>query len=189
MNSLIDIMDESQKRYTMVEPKTIGSIAISGSGGDTELFNIKGSGVVKSLAILTGNSHTGVKIEIDGRIVYDSFTGPGDIYNSNTYLVFGDKNNLEVYYNSNVFNMYRFVCPVSERYYMTRTFDNDHIYPFDISVDNIALIPTSSGHLSSHTLFLSDGGIEFKKNLAVSAKLRETSSNGTVYAGIEYMMA
>lgn len=188
MHSLIDIINDSQKRYTMVEPKTSGSITISGSGGSTELFNIKGSGVVKSLAILTRNGYTGVKIEIDGRIVYDSFTGPGYIYSSDRYLVFGDKNNLEVYYNSGVFNMYRFVCSVSERYYVTRTFSDGLMYPFDTSADNIATIPKMD-HLSGDTLFLSDGGIEFKKNFIVSAKLRETSSDGSVYAGIEYMMA
>ena len=188
MHSLIDIMGESQKRYTMVEPKATGTIAISGSNGSTELFNIKGSGVVKCLSILTNtNCETGIKIEIDGKTIYDSFIGIGYLSGSGFYLMFGDKNNLKLFYHTSVKHCYLQHCS-NFYYYNYILLDETKIFPFDTSSDNIATLPNSD-HLSAHAVFLSDGGIEFKESFVVSAKRRDSPSKGYVYAGIEYMMS
>lgn len=188
MDSLIDILTKTTKRHTIIEPKKKGQITISGGDKFTELFNIKGFGTVKSLSIYPDTcDSTDIKIEIDGKTVYDSSTADnGFIYTNGIYLIFGDKNNFRIAYNGSskidYYTCYTSTSPSA----LCDSISINSLYMFDTSVNNIATIPES--YFNKNTAFLSDGGIEFKESFIVSAKRRSSTSEGYIYAGIEYMM-
>lgn len=199
MHSLIDIINKSKNKYSIVEPKKPGNYItvkgeLSGSISSTELFNIKGSGVVKSLDISPYDDvDIGVKIEIDGKTVYDSTVRDKDsgyytgyIANNSVHLIFGDISRLySIYANSEIQHYYRTYYTYFKYYSNTRILP-EQIFPFDISKDNMTQTFSSSQDISKNTLFLFEGGIEFKKSFIVSANHIDSTSAANIYAGIEY---